>query len=320
MDSRSAPGRAVVTGGAGAIGGVLVAALLRQGRPVTVIDNLSSGRLENLSEVQADPGFRFVKADLLKAEEIAPAFRGATEVWHLAANPDIRRGTEDPRIDLEQGTVATFRMLDAARAAGIRRVRFSSSSVVYGFPEKFPTPEEYGPLFPQSQYAASKLAAEGLVSAFSHSYGMTSCLFRFANIVGPGMTHGIIFDFLKKIQRDPKRLEVLGDGRQRKSYLWTQDCVDGMLLASERATAPVEVYNLGSQDQISAMEIAEKVVAALGVGAKIETTGGSRGWVGDVPQQFLATERIRKLGWKPRYGSAEAVDRTIPLLRAAIGI
>ncbi|HEV2316263.1 MAG TPA: NAD-dependent epimerase/dehydratase family protein [Thermoplasmata archaeon] len=320
MASATPPGRAVVTGGAGAIGGVLVASLLQRGVSVTVIDNLSSGRLENLSAVHAHPGFRFVKGDLLHADLLAPAFRGATELWHLAANPDIRRGTENPRLDLEQGTMATFNALEAARAAGIQRIRFSSSSVVYGFPEKFPTPEEYGPLLPQSQYAAGKLGAEGLVSAFCHSYGMRSCVFRFANIIGPGMTHGIIFDFLKKIEKDPKRLEVLGDGRQRKSYLWTQDCVDGMLLASERSGGPIEIFNLGSNDQISAMEIAQKVVAALGVKARIETTGGPRGWVGDVPQQFLATERIRALGWKPRFNSAEAVDRAIPLVRAEVGI
>lgn len=315
------PGRrVVVTGGAGAIGGVLVRTLLERGHSVTVLDNLSSGRLANLAEVQAHPNFRFAKADLLDAAGLAPAFRGAEEVWHLAANPDIRRGTENPRIDLEQGTVATFNVLEAARRADIRRFRFSSSSVVYGLPTRFPTPEDYGPLLPQSQYAAGKLAAEGLISAFAHSYGLGACLYRFANIIGPGMTHGILFDFLKKLERDPTQLEVLGDGRQAKSYLWTQDCVDGMLLAGERSAGPVDVYNLGSGDQISAMEIGRKVVAALGGTARIHTTGGERGWVGDVPRQFLATEKIRTLGWKPRYDSAGAVDHVLPLLRAELGL
>jgi UDP-glucose 4-epimerase len=311
--------RVVVTGGAGAIGGVLVKTLLARGAEVTVVDNLSSGRLENLGEATSHPGFRFVRADLMDPKAIAAAFRGATEVWHLAANPDIRRGTENPRLDLEQGTVATFNMLETARAAGIRRIRFSSSSVVYGFPRLFPTPEEYGPLLPQSQYAASKLAAEGLISAFAHCYGLTACVFRFANIIGPGMTHGVIFDFLQKLHQDPTRLEVLGDGSQTKSYLWTQDCVEAMLVAGDRARAPVELYNIGSFDQISVIEIAKKVVHAMGNQAHIEFTGGDRGWVGDIPKQFLMTGKIRATGWRPRYTSAEAVDRTIPLVRAQLG-
>ena len=311
--------RAVVTGGAGAIGAVLVRTLLARGASVTVIDNLSSGRLENLGDATAHPEFRFVRADLLQPDRVRPAFQGATEVWHLAANPDIRRGTEDPRLDLEQGTLATFNVLQASRTAGVGQVRFSSSSVVYGLPARFPTPEEYGPLLPQSQYAAAKLASEGLISAFCHSYGLRACLFRFANIIGPGMTHGVLYDFWRKLQRDPSRLEVLGDGRQSKSYLWTQDCVDGMLLAAERAAGPVEVFNLGTEDQISAAAIAQKVVAAFGGGARIEFTGGERGWVGDVPRQLLATERLRALGWRPRFTSGEAIDQAIALLRSELG-
>jgi UDP-glucose 4-epimerase len=192
--------------------------------------------------------------------------------------------------------------------------------VVYGFPDRFPTPEDYGPLLPQSQYAAGKLAAEALISAYSHSYGLRSTMFRFANIIGPGMTHGILYDFLKKLDKDPSRLEVLGDGHQAKSYLWTQDCVEGMLLGAAHGSSAVEVYNLGSLDQISAGEIARKVVAALGGVARIQTTGGDRGWVGDVPKQLLATEKIRALGWRPRFNSAEAIDHVLPLLRAELGI
>jgi UDP-glucose 4-epimerase len=312
--------RAVVTGGAGAIGGVLVRTLLARGAAVTVLDNLSSGRLENLGEAQAHPSFRFVRADLLHPELLGSAFHDATEVWHLAANPDIRRGTEDPRLDLEQGTLATFNVLQAARTAKVPRLRYASSSVVYGLPSRFPTPEEYGPLLPQSQYAASKLASEGLISAYCHSYGLSACVFRFANIIGPGMTHGVLYDFVRKLQRDPTRLEVLGDGRQAKSYLWTQDCVDAMLLAGERSGAPVEVYNLGTEDQISAAEIAKKVVAAFGDRARIEFTGGDRGWVGDVPRQLLATQKIRALGWRPRFTSSETVDHVLPLLRNELGV
>ncbi|MHB8352496.1 MAG: SDR family NAD(P)-dependent oxidoreductase [Thermoplasmata archaeon] len=320
MGAGSTDRRAVVTGGAGAIGSALVRALLTSGAEVTVVDNLTSGRRENLTAVEGQPGLRFLRADVLKPDEIRPAFEGASEIWHLAANPDIRRGTVNPKLDLEQGTVATFNVLEEARRAGVARIRFSSSSVVYGRPNTFPTPEEYGPLLPQSQYAAGKLAAEGLISAFCHCYGMTATLFRFANIIGPGMTHGILFDLLKKIERDPSRLEVLGDGRQSKSYLYTDDCVEGMLLAAERDPGPVGIYNLGSTDQITALEIAQKVVQALGGTAQISLTGGERGWVGDVPVQFLATDKIRALGWKPHYTSAQAVDRTLPILRAELGI
>jgi UDP-glucose 4-epimerase len=310
-----AKGPVLVTGGAGAIGGVLVATLLRQGREVTVLDNLSSGRLENLGEAPLDPRFRFVRADLLHPEEMRPSFRGASEVWHLAANPDIRRGTADPRVDLEQGTLATFAVLEAMRANDVRRLVFSSSSVVYGYPATFPTPESYGPLLPQSQYAASKLACEGLVSSFAHSYGLEATIFRFANIVGPGMTHGVMYDFFLKLRRDPSRLEVLGDGRQTKGYLLAQDCVDGMLFARDRAAPPVDVFNLAPDDQSSVREIAETGVAAFGGRARIEMTGGARGWVGDVPRQQLDTKKMRALGWAPRHGSGEAVDRAIGYLR-----
>ncbi len=319
MAGKGDAARAVVTGGAGAIGSLLVGSLLRSGAEVTVVDNLSSGRLENLGELRHHPRFRFVEADLLRPEMIRPSFEGATEVWHLAANPDIRRGTEDPRLDLEQGTLATFQVLEAMRAHGVKRIRFSSSSVVYGFPEKFPTPEDYGPLLPQSQYAAGKLGSEALISAFAHSYGMQGILYRFANIIGPGMTHGVLYDFFMKLKRDPRRLEVLGDGRQAKGYLLADDCVEGMRFVADRMTAPVDAFNLGPVDRIPVSEIAKKVVEAHGGTARIEYTGGERGWVGDVPQQLLATEKVRALGWSPRHTSAEAVDRAIRYLADEFG-
>jgi len=241
-------------------------------------------------------------------------------VWHLAANTDIRRGSSDLRIDLEQGTIATFNVLETARQHDVPRVFFSSSSVVYGLAKLLPTPEDYGPLEPQSLYAAGKLAAEGLCSAYAHLYGLKVYLFRFANIIGPGMTHGILFDFFDKLQREPDRLEVLGDGRQSKSYLRTEDCVAGMLLAGDRVADPVNIYNLGCEDQITARRIAEKVVAVHGGRARIEFTGGVRGWLGDVPVQLLAIDRIKGLGWRPRFSSAEAIDQTIGEIAAARGI
>jgi UDP-glucose 4-epimerase len=304
-------GPTVVTGGAGAIGSVLVRTLLERGHEVRVVDNMSSGHRDHLPSPEKTPRLSIVEADLREPATYETAFRGASAVWHLAANTDIRRGSADPRLDFEQGTFATFQVLETARRHTVPRFFFSSSSVVYGYPSVLPTPESYGPLEPQSLYGAAKLAAEGMCCAFAHSYGLKVYLFRFANIIGPGMTHGVLHDFFEKLRRDPTRLEVLGDGRQSKSYLRTEECVEGMLVAAERASEPVNIFNLGSPDRISAREIAEKVVAAHGGRARIEFTGGDRGWTGDVPQQLLAIERIGKLGWRPRLTSAAAVDRTI---------
>jgi UDP-glucose 4-epimerase len=314
MGERSSSAVAVVTGGAGAIGSALVARLLADGGSVRVLDNFSSGRREALPA--PSERLRIVPFDLSSEELPLVEYRGASEVWHLAANPDIRLGTQDPTVDLRNGTLATFHVLESARRADVPRVLFSSSSVVYGLASAQPTPESYGPLLPESQYAASKLAAEGLMSAYAHSYGLKSYIFRFANIIDGRMNHGILFDFFAKLRRDPQRLEVLGDGRQAKSYLRTEECLDGMFTARQHASASVNVYNLGAVDQISVREIAEKVVAAHGGEATVVFTGGSRGWVGDVPLQLLALDRIRGLGWSPKLTSAQAVDRTIEELRS----
>jgi len=310
----------VVTGGAGAIGAVLARQVAAAGHPVRAIDNLSSGQRGRLADLETDGKVQFHLHDLRDPTGMTEIFQGAGSVWHFAANPDITKGTQDPRIDLEHGTLATSNVLEAARRADVRRILFSSSSVVYGLPTVFPTPESYGPLLPQSQYGASKLACEGLISAYCHSYGMQSWIFRFANIVGPGMTHGVVYDFLRKLQRDPTRLEVLGDGRQAKSYLWVTDCVDAMLLAEERAQEPVNVFNLGTTQQVPVREIAERVVRAFGGTAKIEYTGGPRGWAGDIPLQLLSVERIEALGWHPRFDSSQAVDKAIVTGRSELGL
>ncbi|MGP8158149.1 MAG: NAD-dependent epimerase/dehydratase family protein [Thermoplasmata archaeon] len=311
MTGRALDGPVVVTGGAGAIGSVLVRDLLDRAGEVRVIDNLSSGRREHLLPSPGGRKALLTVADLKNPASYADLFRGASAVWHLATNPDIRKGMTDPRLDLEEGTLATFHVLEAARRHDVPRVAFSSSSVVYGLPTVFPTPEEYGPLEPQSLYGAAKLAAEGLLTAYAHSYGLTADIFRFANIIGPNMTHGILPDFFDKLRRDPTRLEILGDGRQSKSYLRTEDCVAGMLLATGRSHDRVNLFNLGTADQISAREIGEKVVAAHGHHAHIEYTGGERGWSGDVPVQLLSIRRMQALGWEPRWTSAQAVDRAI---------
>lgn len=306
-------GPVVVTGGAGAIGSVLVQSLLQRGHTVHVVDNLSSGRADHLP---SHPALRVTVADLREPDSYAWVFQGASAVWHIAANPDIRLGTKEPQLDLHLGTLATFHVLEAARRHDVSQVFFSSSSVVYGAPTVFPTPENYGPLLPQSQYGAAKLASEGLMSAFAHSYGIRGYIFRFANIIGPNISHGVLVDFFHKLNLDARRLEVLGDGRQAKSYLRTEDCVSGMLTVADKAHDVVNVFNLGTRDRISVREIAEKVVKVWGGSARIEYAGGDRGWVGDIPQQLLAIDRISALGWSPRYSSAEAVDLTIRELSA----
>ncbi len=318
MADRRPVGPAVVTGGAGAIGSFVVERLLRDGRSVRVLDNFSTGQRTNLPEGRA--GLSVTACDLAAGEPPADAFHGASELWHLAANADIRRGTAAPETDLRNGTLATFHALEAARRHDVRRVIFSSSSTVYGFPTVLPTPESYGPLEPESLYGAAKLAAEGLVSAYAHSYGLTTYLFRFANIIDGRMNHGILCDFFDKLRADPRRLEVLGNGSQAKSYLRTEDCVDGMVHVAQAVRAPVNIYNLGADDRISVRTIAEKVVAAHGGRATIVYGEGPRGWVGDVPQQLLAIDKVRALGWQPSATSVGAVDRTIAELAARRGI
>jgi len=311
MTDATAHGPRVVTGGAGAIGSFVVARLLRDGGSVEVLDNFSTGRRDLLPRT-SPPGRLTVRTCHLGTEEPpAAAFRGASEVWHLAANANVRLGPSDPRIDLTNGTVATSQVLEQARRCDVPRFIFSSSSVVYGLPTVFPTPESYGPLQPQSLYGAAKLAAEGLVSAYAHTYGLTTFIFRFANIIDGRMTHGILWDFFAKLRADPDRLEVLGDGRQAKSYLRTEECVEGMIVASRTAPTKVNVFNLGAEDRISVREIAEKVVRAHGGRATIAYGRSDRGWVGDVPQQLLAIEKVKAVGWRPSRSSGEAIDRTI---------
>jgi UDP-glucose 4-epimerase len=315
MAERQLSGPVVVTGGAGAIGSVAVRKLLDRDREVRVVDNLSVGRREYLPP-PATGKLALTVADVKDPAAYSATFDGATEVWHLAANSDIRKGTKNTRLDLEEGVIAAFTVLEEARRHDVARAIYASSSVVYGYPAVFPTPESYGPLLPQSLYGAAKLGGEALFSAYAHTYGLRVYLFRFANIIGPHMTHGVLYDFFEKLRADPRRLEVLGDGRQAKSYLRTEDCVDGMLLATDRSDQPVNLYNLGTEDRISVQVIAEKVVAAHGGTARIDYTGGAQGWVGDVPQQLLAIDRIRELGWRPRLSSAAAIDRTIAELFA----
>jgi UDP-glucose 4-epimerase len=318
MAERRPEGPAVVTGGAGAIGSFVVDRLLGDGREVRVVDNFSTGSRTNLAEPRA--GLSVTACDLGAGEPPAEPFRGASEVWHLAAIADVRRGATDAGIDVRNGTLATFHTLEQARKQDVGRFLFSSSSTVYGIASVLPTPEEYGPLQPESLYGAAKLAAEGLVAAYAHCYGLTTYIFRFANIVDGRMNHGILHDFFEKLRSDPRRLEVLGDGNQAKSYLRTEDCVGGMRHVARSVHAPVNLYNLGAEDRTNVRTIAEKVVAVHGGRATIVYGQGPRGWVGDVPQALLGIGKVRALGWRPSSSSDGAIDRTIAEIAARRGL
>ena len=245
------------------------------------------------------------------------SMKGIDIVFHIAANPDIRYGTRKTSVDLEQGTIATYNVLEAMRLCDVDKISYSSSSVVYGEADIVPTPEDYGPLVPLSLYGASKLACEGLISSFSNSFGMRSWLFRFANIIGRRGTHGVLVDFTEKLKKNPRELEILGDGTQTKSYLMVDECVDGMLFGTEESGGRVNIFNLGSTDRINVTRIAEILVEEAGLrGVKFNYTGGDRGWAGDIPKFLLSTEKIQRLGWKPRLGSEDAVRTAAKLVIA----
>ena len=311
--------KVLVTGGAGFMGSHLVDYLIEGGGEVRVIDDLSAGSLGNLRRWESDPGLSFVKGDLLSPGEVLGALDGCDAVYHLAANPEVRASRASPEDHFRQNVEATYSLLEAVRkVGGVDLLVFASSSTVYGEADVVPTPEDYGPLKPISHYGASKLAAEALVSAYASMYGFRAVIFRFANIVGLRSNHGVIYDFVAKLRDNQKTLEVLGDGSQSKSYLHVDDCVRGMTLGAEKASEKVEVLNLGSDDRVSVMEIAEIVIKEMGVeGCEVCLTGGvdgGRGWAGDVKVMHLDSSRLRSLGWRPRMSSLEAVRKTTHVL------
>lgn len=303
--------RVLVTGGAGFIGSHVVDALIALGARVRVIDDLSTGFRQFLS-----PSADLCEASLLNFERVRPVFAGVDAVFHLAANADVRHGLEHPRRDIEQNLLATHHVLEAMREHGVRHIAFSSTGAVYGDAAILPTPEDAP--FPEqtSLYGASKLAAEGLLSAYAHGYGLRCSVFRFVSMLGPRYTHGHVFDFWRQLRRDPTRLEILGDGQQRKSYLHVADGVRAMLLASAEQSAPFRALNIGHADWLSVAESASIICRALGVSPKLSFTGGDRGWVGDAPRILLDTSRLRALGWAPSVGLEAAIVETLQFLDA----
>jgi len=297
----------LVTGGAGFIGSHLVDRLIETDN-VTVIDNLSSGKEEFVNEKAV-----LIKEDLLNSEKICKHFKNIDIVYHLAANPDVKIGAENTRIHLEQNIIVTYNVLEAMRKNNIKKIVFTSSSTVYGS-APMPTPEDYGPLKPESLYGASKLACEALISSYCYTFGMQSWIFRFANIIGERSTHGVIYDFINKLKRNPEELEILGNGKQEKSYLHVKECIDAMIFAVKNSDEDVNIFNIGSEDTISVIEIAKIVSEKMKLTPEFKFTGGKRGWRGDVPKMFLSIDKIKELGWKPRYNSERSVEETTKCL------
>ncbi len=308
--------RCLVTGCAGFIGSTLTERLLSRGDSVVGYDNFSTGRERFLLSARQHPRFKLVRADLLDAKTLAESMREVDFVYHLAANADVRFGTEHPRKDLEQNTIATHNVLEAMRGNGVARIAFTSSGAVYGETSRVPTPEDAPFPVQTSLYGASKLAAEGLIAAYGAGFGFQSYIFRLVSILGERYAHGHVLDFYRQLRADPGRLRVLGDGRQRKSYLYVQDCVDAMLTAVERAHERVNIFNVGCDSSCEVKESVGWICGALGVAPQIDYGGGARGWPGDNPVIVLETSRIRALGWRARLNIREAVLATLEYLRA----
>ena len=305
--------RVLVTGGAGFIGSHLVDALMTRGDEVVVLDNLSNGKLENIAHRLGDSRFKFVKGDLLESSDIEDAVKGCGVVFHLAANPEVRVGATDTRVVYKQNVLATYNLLEAIRKSdSCGNIIFASTSTVYGEAEDIPTPEDYAPLRPISLYGASKLACESLISGYAHMFGFRSVMLRLANIVGPRSSHGVIFDFIRKLSENPRVLEVLGDGTQNKSYLHIDDCIGAFFVIRENAHDTVEVYNVGSEDRVDVLTIARIVAEEMGMdGVEICCTGGvegGRGWKGDIKEMLLDVSKLKRLGWRPGLSSADAVN------------
>jgi len=305
-----------VTGGAGFIGSNLVDRLLQAGHIVVAYDNFSTGQERFLEQALASPRFKLVRGDTLDLDGLTQAMRGADFVFHLAANADVRFGTQHPRKDLEQNTLATFNVLEAMHANDVRRIALSSSGSVYGEPEVIPTPEDVPFPIQTSLYAASKLASEGLIEAYCEGFGFQSYIFRFVSILGERYSHGHVFDFYKSLRSNPEELRVLGDGSQRKSYLYVQDCIDAIFLAIEKAQGKVNVFNLGTDEYCEVNDSIRWITEQLGLKPRLTYAGGKRGWVGDSPFVFLDCHRIRALGWKPRLSIREGILRTLEYLQA----
>jgi UDP-glucose 4-epimerase len=313
--------KAFVTGAAGFIGSSLTDRLLADGVSVVGWDNLSTGQERFLAGALKSEAFTFRRGDNLDLPALSAAMAGCDIVFHLAANADVRFGTDHARKDLEQNTIATHNVLEAMRAAGIRRIAFSSTGSVYGEAATIPTPEDAPFPIQTSLYGASKIAGEGLISAYCEGFGFEGYIFRFVSILGERYTHGHVFDFHKQLTEHPDWLKVLGDGKQRKSYLYVQDCVDAILHVIEKETAKsakhgTQVYNLGTPEYVRVNDSIGFICGAMGLKPELRYTGGDRGWIGDNPFIFLETKKIQGTGWRPKLTIEQGIVRTLRWLEA----
>jgi len=305
----------IVTGGAGFIGNYLTERLLKDGHRVIAIDNLSSGKLENIQHLTCNPSLTSIKEDLKNPVVLKRFVEESKIIFHLAANPEVRVGETSPRVHYEENILATFNLLEAIRQAKTpKTIVFTSTSTVYGEATKIPTPENYAPLIPISTYGASKLACEALIASYANTFKHRALILRLANIIGPKSNHGVIPDFIKKININPKELEILGDGSQEKSYMHIKDCIEAIIHLTNKflnGKETVDIYNIGSEDKITVKEIAKIVAEEMGnPKIKLKCTGGidgGRGWKGDVKTMQLSINKLLSTGWKPKYTSKQAV-------------
>jgi UDP-glucose 4-epimerase len=305
-----------VTGAAGFIGSNLVDRLLNLGHEVVGYDNFSTGSESNLERAASHSAFRLVRADALDLEAVVAAMHGCDTVFHLCANADVRFGPDHPRKDLEQNTIVTFNIVEAMRRSGASRIAFSSTGSIYGEHSVFPTPEDAPFPVQTSLYGASKLAGEGLIQAYAASFGIRGFIFRFVSILGERYSHGHVIDFYRQLRDHPGHLHILGDGHQRKSYLYVQDCISAVLLALDKAPdQPVNIFNLGTDEYCEIKDSAAWICERLGIKPAFTFEGGQRGWIGDSPFIFLDTTRIKSLGWKASLNIRQSVEKTVDFLR-----
>ncbi len=304
----------LVTGGAGFIGSHVVDRLIDMGHDVIVVDNLSSGSYINENSI-------FYKIDLAEdVYELNMVFKrhDIEEVWHIAANPDVRIGSENPDEIYKNNILATYNLLEVMRKNGVRRLIFTSTSTVYGEAKVIPTPEDY-PTIPISIYGASKVACEAMIASYCHTFDMKAWIYRFANVIGKRSNHGVIYDFIMKLMRNPKELLILGNGEQNKSYIYISDCIDAMFYGLNSDDS-INIFNIGSEDQIKVRRIAEIVCEEMGLNPRFRFTGGIRGWKGDVPVMLLSIEKLKSMGWKPKYNSEQAVRKAVVDLLEDLGL
>src|SRR3990167_6692864 len=307
--------RYFVTGCAGFIGSNLVDRLLQQGHDVIGYDNFSTGLTEFLQNAEQNKKFRLIHGDLLDRDELNHAMQNIDAVFHMAANADVRFGTNHPHKDLEQNAIATFNTLEAMRLNKVRRIAFASTGSIYGEAAVIPTPEDAPFPVQTSLYGASKLAAEGLIQAYCEGFQFQAHIFRFVSILGERYTHGHVFDFYKQLLKDPTKLHVLGNGKQRKSYLYVQDCIDAIFFAMEHAQNKINIFNLGTDEYCEVNNSIGWLCEHLKLSPTLSYEGGERGWIGDNPFIFLDTQKIRTLGWKPKLSIKEGIIKTVSYLQ-----